>query len=124
MALIIGERIREREFGAVIPAADREVLLRSARASLATPIKGVGLPKGTRLLKAYATSDSGPRRIVYLLEVEAGDLLLLFYRDKNDPVGANITLKNKAFKKQLNQHLDALAEDLKARAFEVIECGE
>jgi hypothetical protein len=121
MSLIIGERIRVQEFGGAIPDADMEVLLRSARVSLSRPIKGESLPKGTRLLKAYATSVNGPRRIVYLLEVAAGDLLLLFYRDKNDAVGANITLKNAAFKKQLHRNLDALAEDLKAGSYQVIE---
>lgn len=122
MALIIGKRIRRKEFGGLIPEDDLEVILRSARVALAKPIKGDGLPKGTRLLKAYATSISGPKRIVYLLEVSGGgDLLLLFYRDKNDTVGANITIKNKIFKQVLNKHLEALAEDLKVGEFEVFE---
>lgn len=119
MALIIGSRIRKKEFGYAIPVEDLEVLLRSARVALTTPIKGEGLPSGTRLLKAYATSSRGPKRIVYLLEVSGGDLLLLFYRGKGDPIGENVAIRNKAFKQALHKHLDALAEDLAAGDFEV-----
>lgn len=124
MALILGARIRRKEFGDFVSEGDLEVILRSARVVLTTPIKGDGLPKGTRLLKAYATSVAGPRRIVYLLEVSGGDLMLLFYRDKNDQVGANVTIKNKAFKQALNKHLDALTEDLQTGEFEVYETDE
>ena len=84
-------------------------------------IKGEGIPKGTRLLKAYATSTRGPRRIVFLLEVGGGDLFLLFYRDKTDKIGANITIKNKAFKLQLWKHLDDLLADIESGDFEVIK---
>lgn len=80
MAVIISESIFETEFGGSLSAHQRDVILRSAYAVLATPIKGENLPKGTRLLKAYATSQEGARRIVYLLEVEGGDLFLLFYK--------------------------------------------
>lgn len=73
MAIIVGRRIRDREFGRKIPENDVEVPRRTARVALATPISGPGLPAGTRLLKAYATSENGPRRVVYLLAVEAGD---------------------------------------------------
>ncbi|MGB0258054.1 MAG: hypothetical protein ACPGES_05320 [Coraliomargarita sp.] len=121
MALIIGARILKREFGDAIPEKDLQVLLRSARVALTTPIRREGLPSGTRLLKAYATSSQGPKRIFYLLEVSGGDLLLLFYRGKTDPVGANVTIKNKAFKQALDKHLNLLAEDLAHVEFEVHE---
>jgi hypothetical protein len=121
MALIIAESIRRKEFGGDIPAEDIEVLLRSARVALSTPIKGEGLPKGTRLLKAYATSARGPRRIVYLLAVAKEDLFLLFYRGKTDEIGKNISLANPAFRKQLNRHLDLLINDIGAGRTHVIE---
>ena len=121
MALIVGDSIRAREFGDSIPDEDREVIVRSAKVELATPIKGEGLPKGTRLLKAYATSAKGARRIVFLMEVEGGEFFLLFYRDKKDEVGANITLKNKAFKSQLWKHMDGLLADIESGSFETIE---
>ena len=122
MSLIIAEGIRKREFKrGRISAEDLKVLLRSARIDLGTLIKGSQLPTGTQLIKAYATSPGGPRRIVYLLAVEDGDLFLLFYRDKNDPVGENITLQNPAFKKELHKHLDQLLADMEAERFEVHE---
>ncbi len=121
MALIVSHQIRTREFGKSIPEADRKVLERSARIALATPIAGEGLPRGTRLLKAYATSPDGPRRIVYLLSVADADLFLLFFRDKKDSVGANITMKNKAFKAQLHKHLGMLGEDIENGAYDVME---
>lgn len=121
MTLIIGNSIRRREFGDSIPNDDLEVIIRSAKAELTTPIKGGGIPKGTRLLKAYATSPKGARRIVFLMEVKGGDLFLLFYRDKKDKIGANITIKNKAFKSQLWKHMDDLFSDIQSGDFKIIE---
>lgn len=46
------------------------------------PIKGEGLPKGSRLLEVYATSPDGARRNVHLLAVADDTLFLLFYRGK------------------------------------------
>jgi hydroxymethylglutaryl-CoA reductase len=121
MSLIIGDSIRRKEFGAEIPGVDREVIIRSARVDLTTAIRGDQLPKGTRLLKAYATSPNGARRIVFLLEVEEGDLFLLFYRNKKDAVGANMTIQNKAFKTQLDKHLNVLRDDLDSGNYEVVD---
>lgn len=104
----------------MIPADAKEALLRSARVALTTPLMGKGLPAGTRLLKAYATSARGPRRIVYLLAVEDGTLFRLFYRDKNDELGANITPKNPLFARQLKKYLAWLKADIDTGKFEVI----
>ena len=97
------------------------MIIRSARVDLTTAIKGDQLPTGTRLLKAYATSPNGARRIVFLLEVEGGDLLLLFYRNKKDAVGANMTIQSKAFKIQLDKHLNSLRDDIDSGNFEVVD---
>ena len=121
MALIISHRIRDQEFGSVIPEEAKDILQRTARIALATPIASRGLPPGTRLLKAYATSARGPRRVVYLLAVEAADLFLLFYRDKSDVVGANVSPKNPAFSTQLKKHLALLHEDIKTNRVDVID---
>ena len=121
MALIVSHGIRDQEFGSAIPEEARVILQRTARVALATPIASRGLPPGTRLLKAYATSARGPRRVVYLLAVEASDLFLLFYRDKGDAVGANVSSKNPAFCKQLRKHLALLLEDIKANRVDVID---
>lgn len=67
-------RIRRREFGRVIPSEDLPVIARSARAAPAVPMAAKGLPAGTRLLKAYATSPRGAKRVVYLLVLDGGDL--------------------------------------------------
>jgi hypothetical protein len=96
-------------------------LKRSFASGLATPIKGEGLPNGSRLLKVFATSPDGARRIVHLLAVADDTLFLLFYRDKKDAVGANITIKNKVFRQQLHKHLELLQKDLQEGAFEVWE---
>ncbi len=124
MKLVISRRIRKREFGRSIPADDLAVLRRTARIVLATPISGPGLPAGTRLLKTYGTSRSGPKRVIYLLAVVEGDLFLLFYRGKNDPIGANATAKNPAFKAELHKHLALLEEDIRAGELDLIDLSQ
>ncbi len=122
MRLVLSKSICEAEFGeASVPALHVPPLKRSCASQLATSIKGEGLPKGSRLLKVYATSPEGPRRIVHLLAVADDTLFLLFYRDKNDAVGANITMKNNAFRQQLHRQLTLLRRDLQDGAFEVWE---
>ena len=120
MALVISERIRKREFGREISSADKETLLECARVCLAASIAGHGLPKGTRLLKASATTKQGPRRILYLLVVQEKDLFVLFHRTKQDDVGANMSPKNPAFSSALTKHLDLLRDDLAAGRIEEI----
>lgn len=124
MAVVVSRKIRAQEFGARLSKQDREVLRRSARVALATNIAAKGLPPATRLLKAYATSPRGPRRIAYLLAVADDTLFLLFYRDKNDDVGTNMSPKNPEFSRQLHKHLDWLQADIESGDFEVIETAE
>ena len=120
MALFIAERIRKREFGKAIPPTDKAALIAGARICLTETIAGQGFPKGTRLLKAYATTKQGPRRILYLLVVAEGDLFVLLYRNKQDEVGANMGPKNTAFNAVLAKHLDLLREDIAADRIEEI----
>lgn len=120
MPIIVSHQIRKKEFGPRIPPEVKSVLVRSAKVALATPIASKGLPPSTRLLKAYATSPDGPRRIVYLLAVDDGSLFLLFYRDKNDPVGSNISPKNPDFTSQLKKHLALLLADIESGKFDEI----
>ena len=120
MALFIAERIRKREFGREISAADKETLLEGARVCLTAHLAGRGLPKGTRLLKAYTTTKQGARRILYLLVVSENDLFVLFYRTKNDDVGVNMSPKNPAFSSALKKHLDLLRDALAAGKIEEI----
>lgn len=44
MPLIVGDSIRRKESGDLIPDEDREVIICSARVELTTPIKGEGPP--------------------------------------------------------------------------------
>lgn len=120
MGLFIAERIRKREFGGSIPPADRTALIDGARICLTETLAGRALPKGTRLLKAYATTKQGPRRILYLLVVAEGDLFVLLYRNKEDKVGANMSPKNAAFNAVLAKHLDLLREDIASDRIEEI----
>lgn len=112
MKVFISARIRRKEFGPRVPPEDLPVIARSARAALAVTIAASGLPPRTRLIKAYATSKRGPKRIVYLLAVDGGDMFLLFYRSKNDPVGSNASMANPAFRTALDKHLALLEADL------------
>jgi len=121
MVIVISHQIKAREFNGEISAEVVEVLKRTSKVALASPISGKGLPPRTRLLKAYATSANGPRRLVYLLATESEALFLLFYRSKNDPVGENISPKNTVFAKQLRRHLEMLHEDIVANQYDRIE---
>jgi hypothetical protein len=124
MNLVVSRRIRKREFGRSISTDDLSVLRRTAKVVLATPIAGPGLPAGTRLMKAYGTARSGPKRVIYLLAVAEGDLFLLFYRGKNDPIGANATAKNPVFRAELHKYLGLLEQDLSAGEIDTIDLPE
>jgi len=122
MSLVIAKAICRREFGEdCVPEQWVEVLRRSSAIDLATVIKGSGLPPASKLLKIYATSPEGARRIVHLLSVDDGTLFLLFFRDKKDPVGQNITIHNKEFRRQLRKHLDLLAKDLEEGNYSTLD---
>jgi|GEM_PF-363051 hypothetical protein len=122
MRLVLSTSICVAEFGGeAVPELHVEPLKRSRSVELATAVKGEGLPKGSRLLKVYATSPEGARRVVHLLAVAEETLFLLFYRDKKDSVGANVTNKNPTFRKQLHKHLQLLQRDLESGEFEVWE---
>ncbi len=53
------------------------------------------------------------------METETGDRFFLFYRDKDDAIGENVTIKNPVFKKALDTYLDILEEDMREDAFDV-----
>ena len=103
MAIIISNTIQKKELGkGKISESDKAVLKRTARLELVSPIKGEGLPKGAKIVKAYGTSISGAKRVVYMLTSDNEDFMLLFYRDKNDAIGKNITIANPIFKKEIS----------------------
>ncbi|MEI8341177.1 MAG: hypothetical protein WCH43_06525 [Verrucomicrobiota bacterium] len=121
MKVVLSRRILKREFGRTISADDMSVLRRTAKIVLATTISGSGLPAGSRLLKAYGTARSGPKRVIYLLMVADGDLFLLFYRGKNDPLGANASVKNPLFRAELHKYLALLEQDIRDGEIDLID---
>ncbi len=122
MAIIISNAIKKKEFAkGKISESDKAVLKRTARLELATAIKGKGLPKGAKIVKAYGTSASGAKRVVYMLTSDNEDFMLLFYRDKNDAIGKNITISNPAFKEEVSKHIDLLLADLESGNYSVLQ---
>lgn len=121
MKIHLSQQIRKREFGKLITKGDLEVLKRAARSAHSVSIAARNLPQGTRIIKSYATSPNGPRRIVFLLVVEDRDLFLLFYRGKNDAIGANISIENPRFRASLTKHLALLREDIDSGKIETFE---
>lgn len=120
MKLIFSHRIKKRELGKNPDSHDLEVIYRSCKKDIYDPINGE-IPAGTQLIKVYATSTSGAKRIVFLLEMETGDRFFLFYRDKDDEIGENVTIKNPLFRETLHKYLDILAEDIVSNDFESVE---
>ncbi len=100
------------------------MIARSARAALGVPIAARGLPPHSRLIKAYATSKGGPKRIVYLLAVEDGDMFLLFFRGKNDVIGKNASMSNPAFRAALDKYLAMLEADVADGKIEELLTGD
>ena len=94
-----------------------ETILFSYAEGIPVLLKGESLPKGSRLVKLYATTMHGARRIVFLVDVGTNTGFFLFYRGKNDVLGENISIKNPAFKKCLIQYLHLLSVDIAAEQF-------
>lgn len=118
MTVVITHGIRKREFrGGTIPPDDLQVILGLYAKGIAVPIKGDALPGHSRLIKLYATTVAGARRIVFLIDVRSGTAFLLFYRGKNDRIGKNISIKNPEFRKALHAYLDLMTADIAAGAF-------
>jgi len=62
--------------------------------------------------------------VIYLLAVVEGDLFLLFYRGKNDPLGANATAKNPVFRAELHKYLGLLEQDILGGEIDTIDLPE
>jgi len=113
MAIIISHRIKKGEFKkGVISNVDLTLILKSYKDGIFVTIKGDKLPASSRLIKVYATTIAGAKRIVYLVDVDTKDAFFMFFRSKNDPIGKNISIHNPKFKQQLHKYLDYLDYDL------------
>jgi len=120
MKIILTDWIKKKEFPKGITGNEKAIVIKYANPSLGVPIAGKGLPKATSLIKAYATSDNGHRRLVYLLRNASGDMILLFFRSKKDKIGSNVTIKNPDFARELDSHIDAAIRDVLNGDFEII----
>jgi hypothetical protein len=121
MEIIVPHRIRKRELGGTIPEEARKVFQKlKDKPGLAETITARGLPASTTLHKVYATTESGARRLLFFCRHASGTgqtserWVLLFYRDKSDPVGRNMTHKNPEFVAELGKNLQAALTDLSA----------
>jgi hypothetical protein len=123
MKLVISHRISKKEFKNGIPKVDFQIIVEALGKGIFKEIKGKNLPKASKLIKIYATTINGARRIVFLVDVLSGDAFFLLYRSKNDKIGSNITIQNPDFKKILLNYLDLLSIDLDYGDFDEYEIG-
>lgn len=95
---------------------------------LAAGISAPGLPSRTTLHKVYATTESGARRLLFFCcrprpvpasggapqtpAATTDRWVLLFYRDKSDSVGKNMSPKNADFTRQLAKNLSLAIQDI------------
>ncbi len=113
MALIISRRIKRKEFNrGIITPNDFQTILEALQEGIYTIIKGENLPRGSRLIKIYATTVAGARRIVFLIDVASNDAFFLFYRSKKEKIGKNISIQNQEFRKTLHTYLGLLDADI------------
>ncbi len=121
-AIVIATSIRKKEFKkGLIPPRDFEIIITAFGKGIYSTIKGESLPAGSKLIKIYATTVHGTRRVVFLVDVESGDGFFLFYRSKNDKIGSNISIKNTVFRTELKKYLRMLNKDIRNGDIEIYE---
>jgi len=120
MDIIVPHSIKKRELDGTISVEARKLFAKlKAKPEIAAGIGTPGLPPRTTLHKVYATTEHGPRRLLFFCRQASGSAdskilrwVLLFYRDKSDRVGLNMSPKNPEFTIQLAKNLQAALEDL------------
>jgi hypothetical protein len=119
MDIVVPHRIRKQELGGRISEEARKVFTKlKERPEIAEGISARDLPANTTLHKVYATTKGGPRRILFFCRHHQDDTtnperwVLLFYRNKGDDVGDNMSQKNPEFVSQLRKKLQAALTDL------------
>ena len=121
MALLLPLSIKRKESkrGNLIESDLPEIQVSFYR-GIGISIKGAFLPKGFNLWKVYSTTDEGARRILFARHIPSGDGFFLMYRSKNDPIGANMTIRNPTFKKELKQYVSLMIQDMETNNLEVL----
>jgi len=124
MEIIVPHQIKKKEFGAVVPEEARKIFSKlKEKPAIAVGIASPGLPARVTLHKLYATTDRGARRLLFFCRhpevtiAGTGAILperwvLLFYRDKSDSIGKNMTPRNPEFAEQLPKKLRAAIDDI------------
>lgn len=103
---------------------DKNIVIKVCKKNIFTKIKGRNIPADSSLIKIYVTTVEGAKRIVLLFDEEVQVGYFLFFRNKDDSVGKNISLRNPAFKKTLDIHLNLLGEDMAQENFEIVQLQE
>lgn len=132
MDIIVPHSIRKRELAGRISTDALKILQKiKSKPELLGNISAPGLPARTTLYKVYATSPLGPRRLLFLCrhpsvppvgksgtpvapnpQAQPQRLVLIFFRDKSDSVGENMSPKNPAFVDQLKANLVLALDDV------------
>jgi hypothetical protein len=129
MNIIVPHQIRKKELGGAVAVEVRKLFAKlKEKPELAAGISAPGLPSRTTLHKVYATTESGARRLLFFCRhpilvpasgrvpqtpaATADRWVLLFYRDKSDRVGKNMSPKNADFTRQLATNLSLAIHDL------------
>jgi hypothetical protein len=123
--IIVPFSVRKKElFGTVSDEAKKIFEKIKEKPGLATVIAAKGLPDRTTLHKVYATAPGGARRLLFFCRhtrvttAESPQVperwVLVFYRNKGDPVGDNMSSKNASFVSQLERNMTRALRDLTA----------
>lgn len=124
MDIIVPFSIRKKELAGTVSDEAKKLFEKiKERSELATTISAKGLPARTTLHKVYATTPDGARRLLFFCRHSADAKLagspqaperwvLVFYRNKGDLVGDNMSHKNPAFVNQLEKNLTRALGDM------------
>jgi hypothetical protein len=129
MDIIVPFSIRKKELSGTVSDEAKKVFAKiKEKPELATAIAAKGLPDRTTLHKVYATTAEGARRLLFFCRNSPGKQaespqapdrwVLVFYRDKGDPVGDNMSNKNATFESQLEKNMTRALGDLAASTSE------
>jgi hypothetical protein len=121
MKLIITQTIFEQEFKTLKPIFSLRVIKEAARKilqGLGENLKSSFKIHGTKLKKLPLTSTGGAGRVLFLLNINDKEVVLLMIRLKNDKkIGENMTVKNPQFKKLFNKYIQLVIEDIQEKKF-------
>ncbi len=116
-SIVFAKRLIKNE---KLTTLDIETIFKICQKGIFTKIKGTKIPTNSNLIKVYATTVSGARRLVFVLDEKIKVGYFLFFRRKDDEIGKNISIKNPKFKKLLIKYLAIWNEDMENDDFEVV----